>query len=400
MFISKLLPVVAALSMAAYAGLVQSENAGADITGESGHQAADGAQRQYTFSWNFTDSSKLKPRGGQSKGVPVTLDTAPSVEWLKLQEKGISAFERDRRAILAMAGQYKVSFDFIEVAGFTDGYQPVAPYQSWATEKVYVLEDKQDFISLQHILVMQTVNKDGSKNPPMVTKHWRQDWQYQPKQVLTFKGYNTWLTVPVNLQAQQGAWSQTVYQVDDSPRYGGVAKWEHFGNFSSWNSPETWRPLPRREYTVRNDYQVLLGNNHHIILPTGWIHEQQNNKVALNKTSQTLQLAERPVVAREMGFNRYERIKNYDFALGDTYLKNTEPLWREVRKQWSNLSQVNTSIHLRASPDKDGLYLPLFSFADDLNKGKQVAAPEAAEFAKKAVGDYLSEKATKQTVVY
>lgn len=378
------LPIVllAALTTAAYNAQAE------DVTGSSGHKAADGTERQYTFAWNFTDSSDLKPRGGESKGVPVTLDTQPSPEWLKLQEKNISALERDRRAILAMVGQYKVTFDFIEVAGFTENYKPKVPYQSWATEKVYVLEDKPNFISLQHILVMQTMSKDGTKNPPMVTKHWRQDWQYQPKQVLTYKGYNTWLAQVVPQAEQKGVWSQTVYQVDDSPRYGGVAAWQHFGNFSSWNSQETWRPLPRREYTVRNDYQVLLGNNRHIILPTGWVHEQQNNKVVLDKDAKPDAI--NPVIAREMGFNRYERIKDYDFTLGDTYLKNTEPFWHEVRSQWTNLSQQNTPIRLRAPADKGGLYVVPFNYAQELNSGTQQTPEEMAKFAKKTVADYLT----------
>lgn len=385
MFKIKYLLLAITFVSAFYATVAQAE----DTTGSSGHQAADTQQRQYTFTWNFNDSSDLKPRGGTSKGVPVTLDNAPSEAWLKLQEPNLSHLERDRRAILAMAGQYKVSFDFIEVAGFTENYQPKAPYQSWATEKVYVLEDKKDFISLQHILVMQTMNKDGTKNPPMVTKHWRQDWQYQPKQVLTYKGYNTWLAQPVPKAEQKGTWSQTVYQVDDSPRYGGVAAWQHFGNYSNWNSADTWRPLPRREYTVRNDYQVLLGNNRHIILPTGWVHEQQNNKVILDVNAKPDVKA--PVIAREMGFDRYERIKDYDFALGDTYLKNTEPFWHEVRKQWSNLSQLNKLIHLRASADKDGLYLSPFNYAQDLNEGKQKTEAEIASFAAQAVKGYLAE---------
>ncbi len=381
----------AALSLTAVFALAQAD----DITGNSGHQAS--TEKQYTFTWNFTENSNLKPRGGQSKGVPVILDTAPSAEWVKLQEPNISEVERDRRAILAMAGEYKVSFDFIEVAGFTENYQPKAPYQSWATEKVYVLEDKKDFISLQHVLVMQTVNKDGSKNPPMVTKHWRQDWQYQPKQVLVFKGYNSWMASPVSSAEQQGAWSQTVYQVDDSPRYGGVAKWQHFGNFSSWNSAETWRPLPRREYTVRNDYQLLLGNNRHIILPTGWVHEQQNNKVLLDKNAKP---TANPVIAREMGFDRYERIKGYDFALGDAYVKNTEPFWREVRKQWTNLSQINKPIHLRGAPDKDGLFVQAFIYADELNNDNKQTPAQIEQTAEKTVADYLTKDKTTENITY
>lgn len=357
------------------------------VAGSGNQQEVDASERQYTFAWNFSERSNLKPRGGTSKGVPVTLDTKPSPEWLKLQEVGISELERDRRAILAMVGEYKVSFDFIEVAGFADGYQPQAPYQSWATEKVYVLENKPNFISLQHILVMQTMNKDGTKNKPMLTKHWRQDWQYQPKQVLKYKGYKTWEVEAVSPSQQKNSWSQTVYQVDDSPRYGGVSSWQHLGNYSSWNSLDTWRPLPRREYSVRSDYQLLLGENSHIILPTGWVHEQRNNKVVLDNNKQQAKVdAVNPVIAREFGYNRYERIMGYDFSLSDTYFKSTEPFWREVRKQWAQQSQLNKPIHLHATP---GLFLPLFNYADEINAGKKIQQRDIASYAKEAVNDYL-----------
>ena len=98
--------------------------------------------RQYTFSWKFLDESSLAPRGGSTTGSAVQPVTQPTAEWQALQTPGLSAFERDRRAILAMAGAYRASFDFIEVAGFTAAFQPDKPYQSWGTEKVYVLEDK------------------------------------------------------------------------------------------------------------------------------------------------------------------------------------------------------------------------------------------------------------------
>ncbi len=275
---------------------------------------ADAATRQYTFGWKFTEGGNLTPRGGESKGVPVTLDSKPSAAWLKLQEPGISDFERDRRAILAMAGEFRTSFDFVEVAGFTPGYKPPAPYQTWATEKVYVLEDKGDFISLQHILVTRDVADDGRVLTPVVTKHWRQDWQYQPASMLVYRGQNAWQKQDISAAERKGAWSQTVYQVDDSPRYADVAPWQHFGNYSSWSTQDVWRPLPRREYTVRSDYQLLMGSNRHIILPTGWVHEQQNNKVVLGADGKPL--AKDPVLAREIGFNRYERITGYDFTPG------------------------------------------------------------------------------------
>src|SRR5688572_5484144 len=101
----------------------------------SAGNAAEDSVPRYTFSWPI-EGSALKPRGGTTKGVPVTLDTADSVEWKALQEQGLSPLERDRRAILAMSGTYRVTFDFLEVVPFASGSKPRAPYQSWGTEKV------------------------------------------------------------------------------------------------------------------------------------------------------------------------------------------------------------------------------------------------------------------------
>jgi hypothetical protein len=89
--------------------------------------------RQFTFSWQFDERDALRPRGGTTKGAPLTLATEPSAAWRAVQQPGITKFERDRRAILAMAGGYRTSFDFLETVGFTAGFEPSRPYQSWGT---------------------------------------------------------------------------------------------------------------------------------------------------------------------------------------------------------------------------------------------------------------------------
>jgi hypothetical protein len=186
---------------------------------------------------------------------------------------------------------------------------------------------------------------------------------------------------------QRGAWRQSVYQVDDSPRYSGVARWEHFGNYSSWEGDEGWRPLPRREFSVRDDYHVLVGVNSHIILPTGWVHEQQNLKVVLAENGKPR--ANEPVLAREFGYNRYERIKDFDWSAGDRYLTRTEPLWKTVREEWQALIARGKPLSLRGAPDKDQLFLPLFEHAEKLNEGQAVPLAETKRFAKQAITDYL-----------
>jgi hypothetical protein len=353
--------------------------------------AAGTTDRQYTFAWLFIEGDAMAPRGGTTRGTPITLDDRPSDAWLALQEPGLSAFERDRRAILAMAGEFRASFDFIEVAGFTPGFAPSRPYQSWGTEKVVVLEDRGAFISLQHMLVMTIRGEDGKVLGPFVTKHWRQDWQYEPRHVFRYRGMNTWVREPVPLAEATGAWSQSVYQVDDSPRYADVARWQHEGNASSWQGPEGWRPLPRREFSVRNDYHVLAGSNRHDIVPTGWVHEQQNNKVALaapgviRKTS--------PVVARELGYNRYERIRDFDFSPADRALAATGSMWAAVRTRWTEHLASDTPVVLRGAPDQAQLFMPLFELAGEIEKG-DVSSDDAIRIKARALVDaYLADHA-------
>jgi hypothetical protein len=338
--------------------------------------------RQYTFSWKFSDGDAMAPRGGTSKGAPVTLATGPSTAWLRLQEPGLSEFERDRRAILAMAGEYRVSFDFIEVAGFESDYEPKQPYQSWGTEKIYVIEDRGDFISMQHLLVTRMIGDDGKATDPVVTKHWRQDWQFKPGNLFAYRGDNTWQNMPVAAKDGEGAWRQSVFQVDDSPRYSGVGRWQHFGNYSTWIGGEVWRPLPRREYSVRDDYQVLVGTNRHTITPTGWVHEQQNNKVALDAAGSPR--SDRPVVGREFGFNRYEHIQDFDFAAGDHYLTATEALWRAVRDEWNVMLARAEPVRLKGAPDRDRMFIPLFEMAEQLNATQSPAAFAAKQLQNEA----------------
>ena len=195
--------------------------------------AASPKRPPYVFSWPFV-AKPLTPRGGTTRGAQVTLATEPSREWRRLHARGLSARDRDRAAILAMAGDYRASFDFLETILFEPGARPARPYRSWGTERVYVLEDRPDFVSLQHILVMFVVDEQGRTQGPFVQKHWRQDWRYEPKSLLAFAGEGRFERRPISAAERRGRWSQTVYQVDDAPRYASLGRWSHGGEASTW----------------------------------------------------------------------------------------------------------------------------------------------------------------------
>ena len=339
-------------------------HANAEIAQAGGNATAPA--KRYTFSWLFTDTSELKPRGGTTKGTPVQLDKAAGSAWTALQAQGLSKQERDRRAILAMAGEYRASFDFIEVAGFTPGYEPVRPYQSWGTEQVYVVTDEPDFVSLQHVMVL-FFESDGQTMGPMVIKHWRQDWHWQARELTVYTGHNTWGKARVSRNAAKGAWLQAVYQVDDSPRYQSLGRWTHNASQSNWLSEETWRPIPRREFSVRDDYHVLVGTNRHTITRSGWIQEENNLKVVLLPDGSPDPA--QPHVARELGVNRYDRIIGHDFTAGNQYWSATGVFWADVRATWRTILDERKSISLAEEVDGQALLMVMLGYASGIEAG-------------------------------
>ena len=317
--------------------------------------------RQYTFSWMFTEAGTMKPRGGTTSGPEVQLDTRTSEAFARLQAADLDDRERDRRAILAMAGDYRTSFDFIETVGFTEGYQPRAPYQSWGTERVYVVTNEPEFVSLQHIIVMHFVDDDGFESDAMVVKHWRQDWQYEDAEVHAFQGRGAFLRRELNQSSREGAWTQTVYQVDDSPRYEAVGRWAHASGVSYWQSDDRRRPLPRREFSVRDDYQALYGSHRITITPAGWTQEEDALKLVLDDNNRPS--SSQPYLAREAGLSRYDRVLDYDFSAGDDYWKETGAFWSRVRHYWDALYKAESEFSFVKSVDGMPMFMALFGMA-------------------------------------
>ncbi len=354
---------------------------------ERPQQASSDASR-YTFSWPLV-SGALKPRGGTTKGPPVILDLEPSRAWRAIQAPGLTALERDRRAILAMAGTFRVTFDFLEIAQFADKQQQ-APYQSWATEKVYVDADEGSFISLVHILEMRFIDEDGNISEPMVTKHWRQDWRYEPAHLVMYQGNHTWTRHKLDTANQKHTWSQTVYQVDESPRYASTGRWIHTASFSTWLSDETLRPLPRREWSVRDDYEALVGTNRHTVHATGWLQEENNLKAVLTE-GRALDTTH-PYVAREYGVARYERIRDQDFAAADAYYNDTKAFWDQVRDRWNEIFVSQGNVSLKGPVDKLGLFKPLFEQADAIQQGRSSAGKKSEAVIEAALEDMGASK--------
>jgi hypothetical protein len=252
--------------------------------------------------------------------------------------------KRDAVAIRAMAGSYDVDFNFEETYVLTAGYQKHGLHRSGATELVTLIEDTPGRVSLQHVLVA-----GGG-----VIKHWRQDWTFEDRDLLEFRGRGVWERRTLPPEAVHCTWSQAVFGVDDSPRYEGYGRWVHDTRGSVWESGETWRPLPRREYTMRNDYDVLLGVNRHRVTATGWEHEQDNTKLVLEP---------RHALVRERGLNRYTNTEPAETASAANYWQATAPFWKEVRAAWARVLAPHHRLSLQVATADKPVHEPLFARA-------------------------------------
>lgn len=270
---------------------------------------------------------------------------------------------KDRAAILAMQGEYTVDFAFDETVLLAAGYERASAQRSGGDEVVMVVEDTPGKVVLQHLLVDQ---KSGH-----VTKHWRQDWTYEAPRRWEFASDQTWRLRGIPADRTRGAWTQCVYEVSDAPRYCGTGRWNHRYGVATWTSDRTWRPLPRREYTKRSDYNAMNVENRHTIVPGGWTHEQDNTKTVRRADGST----ER-TIAREFGFNDYIRTAELDFKPAYDYWNATKDYWARVRARWDERLADPRGLHLKTKVDGMTMIIPLFTQAGDVQEGKTVSDAE------------------------
>ena len=252
----------------------------------------------------------------------------------------------DTDAILDMCGCYAITFEFAETFTSDTNYTFRDNYTAAATEWVQPVEIEKGHIVLQHLLTMGGY----------VVKHWRQDWDYQPDRMMQYEQGRTWNFVPVSKEDRKKRWMQSVYQVDDSPRYSGIGTWVHVDGKHFWEA-ESRTPLPRREYTKRSDYDVMDRLNRHEITAEGWVHEQDNKKVQLLDEGEN-------VLVEEKGRNVYTRIPDENCKPSIDYWAANADFWNGIRSNWSAIYDNNNTISMHNKVDGKRLYELLFEMPE------------------------------------
>ncbi|MGJ5641665.1 DUF6607 family protein [Formosa sp. S-31] len=266
------------------------------------------------------------------------------------QAEAQSKKKQDQDAIKNMCGCYEVNFNFAETFNYVkdSAYVPSEVKHDRGLEWVELVEDSKDKIALQHLLIV------GDAAHPHIVKHWRQDWEYENTDLYLYNGDNVWNYVNLPKSEVKGQWSQKVFQVDDSPRYEGSASWVHVDGKSYWENTTT-APLPRREYTQRSDYNVTVRRNRQEITKTGWIHDQDNDKVVRETGKDDV------LVAQEKGYNTYKKVEDAKCKAAQDYWTKTSAKWALVRAKWDEVFARDTNLNLEEKVDNKQLYKYLFS---------------------------------------
>ena len=270
--------------------------------------------------------------------------------------------DKDLASIKAMCGCFEVSFNFAETFSYSKDstYQASKNKYDKALEWVQLVDSNEDFVSMQHLLIV------GDVLNPYVIKHWRQDWMYENTDSFPYSIDNTWPYKSNDALEVTGQWTQRVFQVDDSPRYEGSATWVHVDGRSFWSSTAD-APLPRREITKRQDYNVTLRRNHHEILDWGWSHDQDNDKLIREVNKKDI------VLAQEKGYNTYKKVENERCIAAQVFWKDNKEMWALVRKEWNTIFSMRQNIQLKNKVEGKRLYQYLFALESD-TKSEEINA--------------------------
>tara|TARA_B100000795_G_scaffold117526_1_gene87417 strand:- start:1100 stop:2014 length:915 start_codon:yes stop_codon:yes gene_type:complete len=266
--------------------------------------------------------------------------------------------KQDKEAIKKMCGCFEVEFNFAETFKYSKDstYVPSKNKTTGGLEWAQLVDDDKNKISIQHILLV------GPESSPYIMKHWKQDWIYENRAFHMYNGDNAWKYETKEKESVKRQWTQKVYQVDDSPRYEGSSSWVHVDGKSYWENT-TDAPLPRREYSQRNDYNITVRGNRQEITKDGWVHDQDNSKVIREENKEDI------VVAKEKGYNFYKKVDDSKCLAAASWWIENYSKWETVRSKWNEIYSRKSNLELHSKVDGKPLYSYLF---DDAMVDKEI----------------------------
>jgi hypothetical protein len=297
------------------------------------------------------------------------------VALLMLAAAATAQVNNGKENVNKLCGCFEVEFKYAET------FSPDKNYKFHEREKISAgkelalpIEVSDKKIVIQHLLVI---------SDSVIIKHWRDEWTFENPTIWKYKGDNTWQKTLLDPAQVKNSWTQTVWEVSDAPRYQGSSNWVTTNSKTFWQNT-TDAPLPRREYSQRSDYNILKRQNSIIITDSGWIHDQDNQKIIRTNGVDRL-------LAQEKGINTYKRTADSKCAAAKAFWQKNEWYWSRVRIAWQNYLATHNSIYVRNEVDGLLLHNYLNEQAADLAAGRIKAADVDAAI-KMVLDKFISEK--------
>lgn len=254
-----------------------------------------------------------------------------------------NAQQKGADMIKKLCGCYDVTFTYAETFAPDSNYEFHDRKTAHARELITPISITDKEIVLQHMLVV-------SDN--YIIKHWREGWVYEADELLNYQGNNTWAKKSVKEEKTKGTWTQTVWQVDDMPRYQGNSAWIENDGKTYWENT-AYAPLPRREYTIRDDYNIMKRTNRIIPTDNGWVHEQDNEKIIRTSRGDSM-------LVQEKGLNVYKKIEDGKCAAALKNWEESKEFWVTVRNEWQRYIDKQSVIVVKDKVDDEKLYEHLY----------------------------------------
>lgn len=257
-----------------------------------------------------------------------------------------------------LCGCFQVEFKYAET------FSPDANYKfheretiNGGMELVFPVEAGNKKIVLQHLLVI---------TDEMIIKHWREDWTYENPVIWKYQGNKTWKKEIQKPGDIKGKWTQSIWEVSDEPRYQGTSEWINTNEETFWLNT-TDAPLPRREYSVRSDYNLLNRTNRLIINDSGYIHSQDNRKIIRQNGVDKL-------LVEEKGINSYVKKDPSACEAAKLWWEKNKVYWEKVRHIWEEKIAGISTIKMETKVNDKVLHEYLMAQAKDYAEGKIPAA--------------------------
>ena len=253
-----------------------------------------------------------------------------------------------------LCGCFEVEFKYAETFSPDENYKfHDRETISGGLELVLPVEVTDKKIVLQHLLVI---------TDKVIIKHWREDWTYENPVIWKYQGDKTWKKELQKPEAVKDKWTQSVWEVSDEPRYQGTSEWIHANGETYWLNT-TDAPLPRREYSVRSDYNMLNRTNRIIINDSGYTHSQDNRKIIRTNGVDRL-------LVEEKGINSYVKRDPSTCAAAKLWWEKNSFYWEKVRVIWEEKIANINSIKMETKVNDKVLHEYLMPQAKEFAEGK------------------------------